>query len=84
LTTEEAEHMRAEHKALLESQLSAAETWAPVTPMLQEAWSQCVWPASSAAVRDPPTGVSVDALKQVGRASVAVPDDFVGLVDIRC
>jgi probable 2-oxoglutarate dehydrogenase E1 component DHKTD1 len=80
LFTEDAERVRAEHKAYLEAQLAATETWQPTTPMLADAWAQCVWPASDKAVRDPATGVDVKVLQEVGRASVAVPSDFVSVL----
>ena len=38
--------------------------------------SKLVWPPSAEAERNPETGVSLDVLQRVGRASVAVPDGF--------
>jgi probable 2-oxoglutarate dehydrogenase E1 component DHKTD1 len=36
-----------------------------------------VWPASPEADRNPRTGVDPEVLRRIGRASVAVPNDFV-------
>ena len=35
-----------------------------------------VWPQSRDAVHNPETGVNTELLKEVGRASVALPDGF--------
>jgi probable 2-oxoglutarate dehydrogenase E1 component DHKTD1 len=45
--------------------------------MLEGQWKGVVWPASAEAAHDPVTGVDVDILKDIGRASVKVPEGFV-------
>ena len=38
-----------------------------------------VWPRSKDAVHDPVTGVPLDTLEKVGKASVKVPEGYVGI-----
>lgn len=71
--------MRSSYKAKLASELSAADSYDPVShavSMLQEQWKGLVWPADDNAVRDPETGVDREVLLRVGRASVAVSEGF--------
>ncbi|KAI0353832.1 dehydrogenase E1 and transketolase domain-containing protein 1 [Trametes cingulata] len=78
LTKDAAESVRAQHKEFLASELSAAASHKPgsVVSALQGQWKGLVWPASRDAVWDPETGVEVDTLKRVGRASVSTPEGF--------
>jgi hypothetical protein len=39
-----------------------------------------VWPASEEARHNPETGVDINVLERVGRASIAVPNGFVSLI----
>lgn len=47
--------------------------------MLKEQWSTMVWPGSNDAQANPETGVDENTLKEIGQASVIVPDGFVRL-----
>lgn len=47
--------------------------------MLRKQWSSMVWPSSTDAVASPDTGVDEVQLREVGRASVTIPDGFVRL-----
>ncbi|OCH85266.1 dehydrogenase E1 and transketolase domain-containing protein 1, partial [Obba rivulosa] len=79
LVEDEATSLRTSHRDFLASQLSAADPSAlPVHPpaVLSGPWAGLVWPGSADAVRDPETGVEHGVLLGVGRASVAVPEDF--------
>lgn len=49
----------------------------PSASMLEKQWKGMVWPASSSADRNPETGVLEEQLKEVGRASIKIPDGFV-------
>jgi probable 2-oxoglutarate dehydrogenase E1 component DHKTD1 len=69
--------MRTAYKDKLEEELKASETYEPVADHLQNQWSEMVWPGAEDAIRDPETGVGEDTLKQVAKASVAVPTGFV-------
>ena len=77
LATEEATAVRTSHKSHLETQLSEVASYKPGASMLEQQWSEMVWPASSDAIRSPTTGMDTGTLGMVGRASVAVPDGFV-------
>ncbi|KAG6816029.1 hypothetical protein H0H87_009275 [Tephrocybe sp. NHM501043] len=72
--------VRTAHKSHLEAELALVPTFQPEASMLQAQWSGMVWPGSEDAIYDPQTGVQEETLKAVGRASVAVPDNFVSLV----
>ncbi|EMD32179.1 hypothetical protein CERSUDRAFT_118815 [Gelatoporia subvermispora B] len=79
LTPDEAATLRTTHRDFLASQLTAADPdRSPVHPpaMLGGPWAGLTWPAKADAVRDPETGVAEEVLLDIGRASVAVPDDF--------
>ncbi|OSX61116.1 hypothetical protein POSPLADRAFT_1074828 [Postia placenta MAD-698-R-SB12] len=79
MSHEEAATMRSSYKAKLASELSAADSYDPVShavSMLQEQWKGLVWPADDNAVRDPETGVDREVLLRVGRASVSVSEGF--------
>ncbi|KZT04533.1 dehydrogenase E1 and transketolase domain-containing protein 1 [Laetiporus sulphureus 93-53] len=79
LSKEEATDVRTSYKTHLTSEFTATDSYTPTAAgasILQEQWSGMVWPASSAAVRDPETGVGHDVLQHVGRASVTVPEGF--------
>ncbi|KII87937.1 hypothetical protein PLICRDRAFT_92812 [Plicaturopsis crispa FD-325 SS-3] len=81
----EAASVRTAHKQHLESHLAQVSSYKPSASMLQGQWAgytqdgqwqAMVWPASPAAIRDPDTGVPESVLKEVGRASVGVPEGF--------
>ncbi|KAI0367415.1 dehydrogenase E1 and transketolase domain-containing protein 1 [Pilatotrama ljubarskyi] len=78
LTKDAADSVRTQHKVFLTSELSAAASHQPgsAISVLQGQWKGLVWPASKDAVWDPETGVEVDTLKRVGRASISVPEGF--------
>lgn len=61
----------------LDAALSGVDTFKPKSEMLQGKWSQMVWPATSSAEHQPATGVASETLKEVGKASVTLPDSFV-------
>jgi len=54
--------------------------YAPAASMLQDQWREMVWPANDSAEHDPPTGVRKEVLEKIGRASVSIPNEFVGLL----
>ncbi|KAJ7784423.1 thiamine diphosphate-binding protein [Mycena metata] len=68
--------IRAAYKSELEAQLSRVPSYVPSASMLEKQWKGMVWPASSAADGNPETGVDQAELKDVGRASVKIPDGF--------
>ncbi|KAG8920567.1 hypothetical protein FRC02_000832, partial [Tulasnella sp. 418] len=76
ITPEEASSHRNEWKSHLENCLQAVSSHTPVADMLTHQWKGMIWPASSAAIHDPETGVDRDALLRVGKQSVEVPQDF--------
>lgn len=79
ITTDDITTLRTSHKSLLESHLAQVESHTPTADMLQRKWEGMVWPASVDAVRDPDTGVDAHTLREVGAASVQVPDGFVSM-----
>ncbi|KAF8196096.1 dehydrogenase E1 and transketolase domain-containing protein 1 [Pholiota molesta] len=76
LTPEDINTVRSAYKGHLESELAKVPSYAPSASMLEGQWKGMVWPASAEAVHDPVTGVDVDILKDIGRASVKVPEGF--------
>lgn len=50
--------------------------------MLGGKWKDMVWPASADAQPNPETGLPVDRLVEVGKASVELPDTFVSYSDV--
>lgn len=81
ITRESAKSLRESYKAYLNDELTQADSFVPSAHMLEKQWSGLVWPASEEADRNPDTGVDQDALVRIGRASVDVPEGFVGLRD---
>jgi probable 2-oxoglutarate dehydrogenase E1 component DHKTD1 len=77
LSADSATSARSAYKAHLEEALGRVSTYTPAASMLQGQWQAMVWPASADAMHDPQTGVELDVLRKVGRASVTVPDGFV-------
>ena len=47
--------------------------------MLKGKWSEMVWPASTQADHQPKTGVEGEKLREIAKASVDVPSDFVSV-----
>ena len=57
---------------------SGGASFTPSYPsLLEEQWKGMVWPRSKDAVHDPVTGVPLDTLEKVGKASVKVPESYV-------
>jgi probable 2-oxoglutarate dehydrogenase E1 component DHKTD1 len=77
ITSEEASDLRKKHAAMLEAELAKVDEYVPKSDMLQGKWSDFVWPNSSEAEHNPATGVSQEKLKEVAKASVTLPEDFV-------
>ncbi|KAH8110036.1 dehydrogenase E1 and transketolase domain-containing protein 1 [Phellopilus nigrolimitatus] len=73
---EEILDLRSSYKAHLGAELSKADAFVPALNVLKDKWSGMVLPNSTEAVRDPETGAALDMLKEVGRASVQVPEGF--------
>lgn len=73
MTADDITDLRLVHKAYLEQQLSAVESYKPHVPLLKNQWSGMVWPASKEANMFPDTGVAEDVLAKVGKASVTIP-----------
>jgi probable 2-oxoglutarate dehydrogenase E1 component DHKTD1 len=70
--------IRTAYKSQLEAALAKVSSHEPSASMLGGQWWGMVWPAdASAAERSPETGVEQDLLKNIGRASVTVPEGFV-------
>ncbi|KAG7094651.1 hypothetical protein E1B28_005474 [Marasmius oreades] len=76
LSKGEASDVRTSYKATLEKALSAVPSYQPATSMLQEQWSGMVWPGRNEVIWDPDTGVDKEALVNVGKASITVPEGF--------
>lgn len=78
LDTTDISELRGAYKTHLDSALSKVPSYTPSASMLQEQWSGMVWPGSADAEQYPDTGVERDVLVKVGKASIKVPDGFVG------
>lgn len=78
LTDADAKAGRDAYNAKLNDQLAGVDTFKAESEMLGGKWKDIVWPASSAATPAPETGLPIDRLAEVGRASVTLPEDFVG------
>ncbi|KZV93424.1 2-oxoglutarate dehydrogenase, E1 component [Exidia glandulosa HHB12029] len=76
LTADDAATARRTARDHLDVQLADTTSYKPKADMLQGKWSSFVWPASTDAVHDPATGVELDVLQSVGKASVTLPSDF--------
>ena len=48
--------------------------------MLGGKWGALVWPATTEAEHDPDTGLPIERLVQVAKASVTLPESFVSVV----
>jgi probable 2-oxoglutarate dehydrogenase E1 component DHKTD1 len=79
LTQKNATEVRTAYKSYLEEQMSKADSYTPHTFMLKDQWAEMVWPTNEHSIRNPETGVLVDVLKEVGKASVKIPNAFVGI-----
>lgn len=78
LSPEEALDLRKKHAAMLEAELAKVDEYVPKSDMLEGKWAKFVWPNSGMAEHNPATGVSQEKLRQVAKASVSLPEDFVG------
>lgn len=78
MTHEDAIALRSTYKSRLENHLTEISSYKPTASMLEDQWSGMVWPASAAATHNPETGVDRQTLEKVGKASVQVPEGFVG------
>ncbi|KAI5114688.1 hypothetical protein M0805_005011, partial [Coniferiporia weirii] len=76
ITQEDITDLRTSYKSHLESELSRSDSYVPETNALEGKWKGMVIPNSVEAVRDPETGVALETLKEVGTASVQVPEGF--------
>ncbi|EJC99190.1 dehydrogenase E1 and transketolase domain-containing protein 1 [Fomitiporia mediterranea MF3/22] len=76
ISSEDISQLRSSYKAHLESELQAAESFKPALNTLGGKWKQMVLPVSPEAIRDPETGVALETLKDVARASVEAPEGF--------
>ncbi|KAL1409551.1 hypothetical protein Q8F55_003535 [Vanrija albida] len=76
LSDADAQAGRSAYNAKLNDQLSGVESFKAESEMLGGKWKDIVWPSSSAANPDPETGLPIDRLADVGRASVTLPDNF--------
>ena len=77
LSPETISDVRKSYKTQLESELARMPSYVPTVSRLEEQWTGMVWPTSKDAIHDPVTGVDESILQKVGKASVAVPEDFV-------
>lgn len=62
---------------MLGAALDDVDNFKPKSEMLGGKWADMVWPASPEAVPNPETGLPVDRLIAIGKASVELPDSFV-------
>ncbi|RXW18551.1 hypothetical protein EST38_g7302 [Candolleomyces aberdarensis] len=81
LTAADISRVRGDYKAHLESELakvtSGGASFTPSYPSLLEGqWKGMAWPRGEDAVHDPVTGVPLDVLEKVGKASVKVPEGY--------
>ncbi|KAF7346487.1 2-oxoglutarate dehydrogenase E1 component mitochondrial [Mycena sanguinolenta] len=76
LNTSKIASVRAAYKSELDAALSRVSSHVPSASMLEKQWKGMVWPASSSANRNPETGVKQERLKEIGRASVKIPEGF--------
>lgn len=78
ISKDDVSQLRTSYKAQLDSELAKADSFTPHLNVLQgKKWKGMVLPASDDATHNPETGVPIDTLKEVARASVAVPEGFV-------
>lgn len=77
LTPEAATQLRSDYKEYLNAELAAIDSYVPPALEHQAQWTGVVWPSSKDAQANPDTGVQEDVLKEVGKASVTVPEGFV-------
>jgi len=68
------------YKSYLEAQLTESSTYIPTNSRLKEQWKGIVWSTDKSANHSPQTGVHKSVLEKVGKASVAIPEDFVGFL----
>ncbi|CAL1698812.1 unnamed protein product [Somion occarium] len=76
ITAESATSLRSSYKAFLNDELSEADSYVPKASMLEKQWNGIVWPATPEAVRNPDTGVDIQTLKDIGKASIYFPESF--------
>lgn len=76
ISIEAAQAVRDSYKAALNTALTDVTSYVPPPVSFEGAWKGMVWPASPAA-REEKTGVSSAVLRDVGKASVHVPEEFV-------
>ncbi|KAG1828499.1 thiamine diphosphate-binding protein [Suillus variegatus] len=75
ISVEAAQAVRDSYKAALNTALTDVTSYVPPPVSFEGAWKGMVWPASPAA-REEKTGVSSAVLRDVGKASVHVPEEF--------
>ncbi|KAJ3558642.1 hypothetical protein NM688_g804 [Phlebia brevispora] len=79
LTPESASAVRTSYESHLTEELAQADSYKVTledVPALKAQWSGMVWPGSKDAEPNPATGMDETTLRDVGRASVAIPDGF--------
>ncbi|KAL5522783.1 hypothetical protein ACEPAG_8801 [Sanghuangporus baumii] len=76
ISQEDISKLRSSYKAYLDSELQKAESFNPVISSCRGKWKDMVLPIINEAVHDPETGVASEKLKDIGRASVQIPESF--------
>ncbi|KAF8997053.1 dehydrogenase E1 and transketolase domain-containing protein 1 [Cyathus striatus] len=76
LTQADITSIRSAYRDHLESELTETPSYQPAPFTSTGQWSEIVWPASEEANHNPITGVQGETLKDIGKASVTVPDGF--------
>lgn len=77
LSEEDAKAGRAAYNEKLSAELDKVPEYKAPSEMLGGKWKDIVWPASPEAQADPETGLPVERLVEIGKASVDLPSDFV-------
>lgn len=77
LSESEAAAARSEYNDNLSAALDGVASYKPTSEMLDGKWKDIAWPAAADAQPDPETGLPVERLVEIGKASVELPGDFV-------
>lgn len=72
-----ASDFRSAYTSALDAHLAAVDSFKAKSEMLDGKWSGFVWPASGQADHQPDTGLPIDQLAEVAKASVTLPETFV-------
>lgn len=85
ITPKDVSDSRSSYNSYLEAELTKASSHSPTISRLQEQWNGIVWSTDKSANHDPKTGIDRDVLEKVGKASIAIPEDFVWIfVNLLC